>query len=96
MSPEEKARIIVDAKLEQSGWIIQDLKQLNLFAGLGVAVREFPTSTGEATRAGFCFLSWSDRLCFPDLDRFEYMSQSKKGFDNFVPKPNLLLLNISI
>ena len=53
MSPEEKARIIVDAKLEQSGWIIQDLKQLNLFAGLGVAVREFPTSTGEVDYALF-------------------------------------------
>jgi len=47
MSPEEKARIAIDQKLAQSGWIIQDMKQLNLAAGLGVAVREFPTSTGE-------------------------------------------------
>ncbi len=47
MSPEEKARIAIDQKLAQSGWIIQDMKQLNLAAGVGVAVREFPTSTGE-------------------------------------------------
>ena len=46
MTPEQKAREIIDKKLEQSGWVVQDMKQLNLFAGLGIAVREFPTSTG--------------------------------------------------
>ena len=46
MTPEQKAREIIDKKLSQAGWAIQDMKQLNLFAGLGVAVREFPTSTG--------------------------------------------------
>ncbi len=53
MSPEEKARLAIDQKLIQSGWLIQDMKQLNLFAGLGVAVREFPTSTGEVDYALF-------------------------------------------
>lgn len=40
MSPEEKARLVIDKKLIQSGLIIQDASQLNLVAGLGVAVRE--------------------------------------------------------
>ena len=53
MTPEQKAREIIDRKLNQSGWIIQDMKQLNLFAGLGVAVREFPTSTGPVDYALF-------------------------------------------
>ena len=53
MSPEEKARLVIDQKLVQSGWVIQDMKQLNLSAGLGVAVREFPTSTGEVDYALF-------------------------------------------
>ncbi len=53
MSPEEKARIAIDQKLAQSGWIIQDMQQLNLAAGLGVAVREFPTRTGEVDYALF-------------------------------------------
>ena len=53
MTPEQKAREIIDKKLEQSGWIVQDMKQLNLFAGLGVAVREFPTSTGPVDYALF-------------------------------------------
>lgn len=53
MTPEEKARCVIDDKLYQSGWVIQDLKRLNLTASLGVAVREFPTSTGEVDYALF-------------------------------------------
>ena len=36
MSPEEKARLVIDEQLEKSGWIIQDMKELNLAAGRGV------------------------------------------------------------
>lgn len=53
MTPEEKARCVINDKLCQSGWVIQDLKRLNLTASLGVAVREFPTSTGEVDYALF-------------------------------------------
>ena len=53
MTPEEKARCEIDDKLCQSGWVIQHLKRLNLTASLGVAVREFPTSTGEVDYALF-------------------------------------------
>ena len=53
MSPEEKARQIIDDKLIKSGWVIQDMKDINLSASIGVAVREFPTSTGEADYALF-------------------------------------------
>ena len=48
MTPETKARQQIDQKLEQTGWVIQDVKQLNLAAGMGVAVREYPTDTGPA------------------------------------------------
>ncbi len=53
MTPEEQARVVIDEKLEQSGWTIQDMRQLNLTASLGVAVREFPTSTGPVDYALF-------------------------------------------
>lgn len=53
MTPEEKARLVIDKKLEQSGWTIQDKDEINLTAALGVAVREFPTSTGEVDYALF-------------------------------------------
>ena len=53
MTPEEQAREQIDNKLVQSGWIVQDFKKLNPMAGLGVAVREFPTSTGPVDYALF-------------------------------------------
>ena len=30
MTPEEKARQLIDARLEQSGWIVQDLRNVNV------------------------------------------------------------------
>jgi type I restriction enzyme R subunit len=48
VTPEAQARQQIDHKLEQAGWVIQDMKQLDLSVGLGVAVREYPTDTGPA------------------------------------------------
>jgi type I restriction enzyme, R subunit len=48
MTPEAKARALIDQKLVDARWVIQDLKGLNLSAGRGVAVREYPTDTGPA------------------------------------------------
>ena len=53
MTPEQKARRIIDEKLLTSGWIIQDVKRLNPNAAVGVAVREFPTDTGPVDYALF-------------------------------------------
>lgn len=46
--PEQSARRIIDHKLEESGWIIQNKDELNLTAGVGIAVREYNTSVGPA------------------------------------------------
>lgn len=46
MTPEEKARQLIDEKLHAAGWIIQDRKNFNRFAGLGVACREFLMQDG--------------------------------------------------
>ncbi len=40
--PEQAARERIDAALEAAGWRVQDFERLNLAAGRGVAVREFP------------------------------------------------------
>ncbi len=53
MTPEAKAREAIDKKLNASGWIIQDVRELNLSTSLGIAVREFPTSTGPVDYALF-------------------------------------------
>src|SRR5690606_35334038 len=44
--PEERARQLIDAQLVASGWVIQDREEMNLGAGMGVAVREYPLATG--------------------------------------------------
>lgn len=47
MQPEEKARLVIDAKLRDAGWTIQDFNEFNPYASAGVAVREFQTNDGE-------------------------------------------------
>jgi type I restriction enzyme, R subunit len=48
MTPEEEARKNIDDMLHNAGWTLQDYKNVNLGAGSGVAVREFPVKGGEA------------------------------------------------
>lgn len=48
MTPEQLAREKIDLRLKQAGWIVQDYKSLNPSAGLGIAVREYPTESGSA------------------------------------------------
>jgi type I restriction enzyme, R subunit len=48
MTPEEKARQEIDRQLDQCGWLLQDRLEMNISAGPGVAVREFPLIIGEA------------------------------------------------
>lgn len=46
MAPESQARLKIDQLLTDAGWIIQDYKQINLGASLGIAVREYPLKSG--------------------------------------------------
>ncbi len=46
--PENKARQEIDNLLTAAGWVIQNHKEMYLFAEQGVAVREFPLKTGPA------------------------------------------------
>jgi type I restriction enzyme R subunit len=47
-TPEARARQNIDALLTACGWAVQDRLAMNLYAGRGVAVREFPLQTGYA------------------------------------------------
>ena len=49
MTPEEQARVNIDRLLERAGWVVQDLAALNVHAGRGVVVREFPLQPGHGT-----------------------------------------------
>jgi type I restriction enzyme R subunit len=57
MTPEEKARQEIDRLLEAAGWQIQDYRDLNLGAALGVAIREFPLMSGHSD-----YLLFVDRI----------------------------------
>jgi type I restriction enzyme R subunit len=48
LQPEQKARKRIDAMLAAAGWVVQDYKSVNLYAGVGVAVRELVTTAGPA------------------------------------------------
>ena len=56
-TPERKARRIIDANLEAAGWLVQNHDDLDLTAGSGIAVREFPM------RPGF---GWADYVLYVD------------------------------
>ncbi len=47
LSPEQRARRVVDEKLESAGWRVQSHRSMDLSHRF-VAVREFPTATGPA------------------------------------------------
>ncbi len=48
MEPEKRARKLIDIQLEKAGWKVQNYKEINPSAGLGIAVREFPLKSGYA------------------------------------------------
>src|SRR5438094_1240025 len=47
LGPEAQARLEIDKQLTAAGWIVQRHRQMNLGAGRGVAVREFPMAHGH-------------------------------------------------
>ncbi len=47
LTAEARARVVIDAQLAACGWQVQDRKDMNLYAGQGVAVREFIMAPGH-------------------------------------------------
>jgi type I restriction enzyme R subunit len=41
LTPEARARVVIDRMLAAAGWVVQEAGRVNLSAGRGVAVREF-------------------------------------------------------
>jgi type I restriction enzyme, R subunit len=48
MTPEQKARQLIDDQLQQTGWAVQSADEMDISAARGVAVREFPLESGFA------------------------------------------------
>ncbi|MCC6236788.1 MAG: DEAD/DEAH box helicase family protein [Dehalococcoidia bacterium] len=47
LAAEARARVDIDKSLEAAGWAVQSRRDMNLFAGRGVAVREFTMQAGH-------------------------------------------------
>ena len=47
-TPEQRARTTIDTKLEEAGWRVQSMRQIDFSAGAGIAVREYQTDVGPA------------------------------------------------
>jgi type I restriction enzyme R subunit len=52
-NPEQEARDDIDQQLISCGWVIQNKSEINLNAGIGVAVREYQTAAGPTDYALF-------------------------------------------
>ncbi|HOJ06983.1 MAG TPA: type I restriction-modification enzyme R subunit C-terminal domain-containing protein [Ignavibacteriaceae bacterium] len=69
LTPEQQARQNIDKQLSQAGWILQDLKNFNPSAGLGIAVQEYPTESGSA-----------DYILFVDRKPVGVIEAKKEGY----------------
>ena len=56
-TPEARARVDIDRQLERAGWHVQNMDAMNIFAGPGVAVREFPLKSGHGTADYMLFVN---------------------------------------
>lgn len=70
-TPEQRARVRIDAALEASGWLVQTRDEMNVSAGRGVAVREFKLKLGH----GF-----ADYLLFVDDRAVGVLEAKPEGF----------------
>jgi len=71
LAPEQEARVQIDAQLIESGWVVQDMAELNLSAGQGMAVREFKLAKGHGR---------VDYLLFVDGKAIGVVEANKAGF----------------
>lgn len=68
--PEQAARERIDAALLAAGWHVQDLAVVNLHAGRGIAVREFPLAPGHGA---------ADYLLYVDAQAVGVIEAKKEG-----------------
>lgn len=53
LTPEQSTRRNIDKRLRECGWDVQNYREFNPAASLGIAVREYPTDTGPVDYALF-------------------------------------------
>ena len=69
-APEAKAREQIDKLLTAAGWAVQDIKDANIHAARGVALREFPLNPGHGK---------ADYLLYLDAKAIGVVEAKKQG-----------------
>ena len=96
--PEDAARDVIDAKLSESGWIVQDKRKIDFSAGPGIAVREYQTDVGPADYVLFADRtpvgvieakpeSWGQRITTVEDQSGAYAAANLKWLNNTDPLP---------
>ena len=67
LTPEQRARRVIDQKLKEAGWVVQNHKEMDLSQRF-VAVREFPTASGP-----------TDYLLYADKKAIGTIEAKKEG-----------------
>jgi type I restriction enzyme R subunit len=70
MTPEQKARVSIDALLQQAGWHVCDVSSANIHAATCVAIREFPLNSG---------FGFADYLLYVNGKAFSVIEAKKVG-----------------
>jgi type I restriction enzyme R subunit len=70
VTPEAIARETIDAALTEAGWVVQDVREMNRYAGRGVAVREVSLKSGHGE---------ADYLLFVDGEAVGAVEAKKEG-----------------
>ena len=97
-TPEQAARDKIDTMLAQAGWNVQSKKQIDLGAGLGIAVREYQTDIGPADYVLFVDKKpvgvveakpedWGHKITTVEEQSGSYASAKLKWLDNTEPLP---------
>ena len=56
LRPEDRARLRIDQMLGECGWVVQHGKNTNIYAGRGVAIREFALAPGHGRVDYLCYV----------------------------------------
>ena len=97
-NPEQAARDVIDAKLLQAGWLVQDKNKIDFSPGIGVAVREYPTDVGPADYVLFVDKipvgvieakpqDWGQKITTVENQSGDYAAAELKWFKNNKPLP---------
>ena len=97
-TPEQQARDTIDLMLERAGWKVQSKNKIDFSAGVGIAVREYPTAVGPADYVLFSDKTpvgvveakpedWGQKITTIEGQSAGYATAQLKWLDNNVPLP---------